>query len=70
MSCRFCNSPTLPSQNTCATCVRLIRTGAWRTLADLWLSFRPGDWIDDVAAFLEISEGLDSEPHSEPEVVP
>lgn len=58
MSCRFCNSPTSRRQDTCATCRTLIRTGAWHSLADLWLSFRPQDWTDDVAAFLQITEGL------------
>jgi hypothetical protein len=51
MSCRFCNSPTPRRQNTCATCRRLIRTRAWYLLADLWLTYRPEDWTDDVAAF-------------------
>jgi hypothetical protein len=62
MSCRFCNSPTPHRRNTCAMCLRLIRSGAWHLLADFWLTYRPQDWTDDVAAFLEITEGFGAQP--------
>jgi hypothetical protein len=43
-------------------CASLIRNGAWHLLADFWLTYRPQDWTDDVAAFLEITEGLGARP--------
>lgn len=43
-------------------CARLIRIGWWHLLADFWLTYRPQDWTDDVAAFLEITEGLGAHP--------
>ena len=34
----------------------------WHLLADFWLTYRPQDWTDDVAAFIEITEGLGAHP--------
>jgi hypothetical protein len=38
----------------CRRCGNLTATRNWKRLAHRWLLHRPQDWVDDVAAFLEI----------------
>jgi len=62
MSCRFCPRPVdAPDPGVCGPCAELIEAGSWHLLAHLWLSYRPEDWVTDVAAFLEHTEGLGEE---------
>jgi hypothetical protein len=58
MSCRFCPRPAPDAGSAvCNPCRQLIQAGSWHLLAHLWLSYRPEDWVPDVAAFLEYTEG-------------
>jgi hypothetical protein len=62
MSCRFCRSSVPVESSTCRHCHALIDSAAWHLLADIWLTRRPEDWTPEVAAFLQLSEGLDANP--------
>ena len=58
MSCRFCNAELVAkSTSTCQHCNHVIERGWWLLLATIWLANRPEDWLDDVAGFLELTEG-------------
>ena len=38
----------------CSTCKGLLIRREWSYLARRWLTYRPEDWVGDVAAFLEV----------------
>jgi hypothetical protein len=61
MSCKYCSAPADESA-ICSDCACVIEHRFWSLLARRWLTSRPEDWIPDVAAFLEVSEGFSAPP--------
>ena len=58
MSCRYCSQPVAATEeSTCSPCGELVSRRMWGLLALTWLAERPEDWVPDVAAFLEHTEG-------------
>ena len=69
MPCKYCSARVVGS-TTCGDCSQLVHRGAWNLLAHRWLTERPEDWVPDVAAFLEVSEGRTEPSHVGQVVVP